>query len=100
MSGGATGGALPEELKGELELACGRGGAGDRTSGGARSGGARRKDDEVGRVEIGAVQKIEEFGAELKTEALGQSRVFDDGEIPRGQPGAGNDATPCVAPEA
>jgi hypothetical protein len=38
--------------------------------------------DQVWSVEIGSVQEIEDFGAKLKTEALRDSRVFQNREIP------------------
>jgi hypothetical protein len=67
-------------------LASGGGGAGDGAccagNAGWICGGWRRKDDEIGSVEICAVQQIEDFCAKLKIETLVDSRVFQDGEIP------------------
>ena len=56
------------KLETELDLArsCRSAGDGAGRAGWAIAGGRRRrKDDEVGRIEIGAVQKVENLRAEL-----------------------------------
>lgn len=55
--------SLPENLQRELHLARGRGSAGDGPGGSRNT--RWSEDDEVGGVEIGAIQEIEDFGAEL-----------------------------------
>ncbi len=63
----------------------GAGGAGDA---GWILGGGRSEGDQVGGVEVGAVEEIEDFGAELEGEALAEFGVFEDAEIPGGEAGA------------
>src|SRR5579859_734659 len=83
---------LPKKLQSELDLAGGGRGAGDGAGGAGKtcgvSGRGRGEDDQVGGVEVGAIEKIEDFGAKLKAEALADDSVFEDGEVPGGQPGA------------
>ena len=61
---------LPQQFQPELHLARRGGRAGDcagraGSAGGIRGGG-RREGDQVGRIEIGAVQQVEKFRAELQ----------------------------------
>src|SRR5260370_34015379 len=92
FSGDAVTEFLPEQFEAELDLARAGGGAGDGAGGageaGGIGGGGRSEDDEVGSVEIGAVEEIEDFGAELQVEALADGGVFQHGKIPGGQGGA------------
>src|SRR5260370_39921821 len=101
---GLVWGKSPEELEGELDLARAGGGAGDGAGGageaGGIGGGGRSEDDEVGSVEIGAVEEIENFGAELQVEALADGGVFQHGKIPSGQGGTGVGVAANVAVEA
>src|SRR5262249_32692463 len=60
----------------------------------------RGEGDEVRRVEIGAIQQIEELGAELDVEAFVDARVFEHGEIPGGETGADESVAAQVAVEA
>ena len=96
--------ALPEELEAELDLAAaggcrgdGAGGAGDA---GRILGGRRSENDQVGRVEVGAVEEVEEFGAELQGEALAELGVFEGAEIPGGEAGADVGVATKIAGEA
>ena len=96
--------ALPEELEAELDLAAaggcrgdGAGGAGDA---GRILGGRRSENDQVGRVEVGAVEEVEELGAELQGEALAELGVFEDAEIPGGEAGADVGVATKIAGEA
>ena len=93
---------LPEKLQRKLHLACGGCGAGDGagSAGEARArGGGRSEHDEVGRIEIGAIKEVEEFGAELEAHAFANRRVFQDGKIPGGQAGADVGVAADVAEE-
>src|SRR5215469_2735845 len=79
---------LPVKLQSELHLTRSGGGAGDGSRGAgwlAAGGRGRREDDEIGGVEIGAVQKVEDFRAKLQTQALPQRDVLQDREIPGGK---------------
>src|SRR6266404_3926161 len=81
--GGLVGIAIltsPKQFQSELNLAGGGGGAGDGAGGAGEAGeiccGGRGEDDEVGDVEIGAAQEIEDFGAELEVEAFADGGFF------------------------
>src|SRR6266851_1769562 len=95
---------LPKQFQAELDLAGGGGGAGDGAGGageaGGIGGGGRSEDDEVGSVEIGAVEEIENFGAELQVEALADGGVFQHGKIPGGESGTDVGVAANVAVEA
>ena len=97
-------GRLPEEFQGELDLAGCGGGAGDGACGagyaGGIGGGGRSEDDQVGGVEVGAVEQVENFGAELQGHAFADAGVFESGEIPGGQAGADVGVATQVAVEA
>lgn len=91
------------ELQAELHLARSRRSAGDgaRRAGWAIAGGrGRREDDEIGRVEIGAVQKVEDFRAELQSQAFPKRDLLQNGEIPSGESGADVSVTADVAIKA
>ena len=82
----------PEELETELDLAAVRGG-GSYGAGGAGDAGyvfcrRRSEDDEVGGVEIGAIEQVEKLGAELQGEAFAELGVLEDAEVPCGEVGA------------
>jgi hypothetical protein len=47
--------------------------------------GGRGEDDSVGRVEIGPVERVEDFGAELQAQALANFGVLQDREFPGAQ---------------
>ena len=90
-------GRLPKKFEAELDLAGGAGGAGDDAGGGGDAG--RGEDDGVGLVEIRAIEKVENFGAKLKIQALTNSRVFEHGEIPGCQAGPDQGVSPYVSVE-
>ena len=82
-----------------MDLAAAGGGGGDG-AGGARDagrilGGRWREGDQVWRVEVGAIEQVEDFGAELESEAFAELRVFEDAEVPGGEAGT----NVCVATE-
>src|ERR1700689_2531729 len=94
----------PEKLEAELDLAVARGRGGDVAGGagdaGRILGGRRRENDQVGRVGVGAVEEVEELGAELQGEALAELGVFEDAEIPGGEAGADVGVATEIAGEA
>ena len=57
-------------------------------------GGRRREDDQVGRVEVGAVKQIEDFGAKLQGEAFAKLGVFEAAEVPGGEAGTAQVSRP------
>ena len=63
-------------------------------------GGGRRESDQVGRVEIGAVQQVEKFRAELQSQPFADSRVFQHGEIPGCQARTDESVAAEIAKEA
>src|SRR5690242_9990224 len=75
---------LPNQLQSKLNLAggCGSAGDGSCSAGGFCAGTGRREGDQIWRVEVGAVQQIENFCAELQSQALVQRRCFKRGEVP------------------
>src|SRR5215470_5524699 len=91
----------PKEFQTELDLPRGRRSAG---AGPDCSGHSAwmcscwwRKHDQIRRVEIGAVQEIENLRAELKTEAFCDGGVLEHGKIPCGKSRAGDDVAAGVA---
>src|SRR6266849_4170938 len=84
--------ASPNPFQSELNLtrSCGR--ARDKTCrrGLDRRGGTRQKNmcNQVGSVEVGAVQKIEKLGAKLQVQAFANSGFLHHREIPGRQPRA------------
>jgi len=89
---------LPEKLQGELDLAGCGGGAGDGAGGSGDSRGS--EDDQIGRVEVGAVEDIEELSAELEGETFAEGGVLCAGEVPGGEAGATQSIAAEVAVEA
>src|SRR5580704_7229078 len=95
---------LPEELEAKLDLAATCRGRGNG-AGGARDarwilGGRRREDDQVGRIEVGSVEQIEDFGAKLQREAFTKLRVFEDAEVPGAEAGTNISVAAEVAGES
>src|SRR5215472_3211129 len=94
---------LPMKLQAELHLTRSGGSAGDGSGRAgrlvARSGG-RGEDNEVGGIEIGAVQKVKDFRAKLQSETLPQGDVFQHREIPGGQSRADVSVAADVSVEA
>src|ERR1700686_3169478 len=74
---------LPKQLKAELDLARCGGRAGNHASRWRNARGS--EDDGIGQVEIRAVKKVEYLRAKLKIQPLANVRVFQHGEVPRGQ---------------
>ena len=71
------------ELQPELHLPRSGGSAGDCSG---RAGYARwSKDDQIGRIEIRAVQEVEDFRAELQTQAFTEGDVLQNGKVPGGE---------------
>src|SRR5262249_2433786 len=89
---------LPEQFQAELDLARRGGGAGDDAGCGAYAG--WREGYAVGRIEVGAIEKIEDFGAELQREAFSNTGVFERGEGPGAEAGADERIATKVAVEA
>ena len=97
--GFSTGGGLEGEFQAELNLA-GAGGCGGDDScrragddegslvGGAALAGPGGEDDRVGRGEVGVVEDVEEFSAELGAEALADLGGFVQREVEIGETGA------------
>src|SRR5208282_2543287 len=77
---------LKEKLQCKVHLPRGRGGAGDRSRRSRQPGGG--KDNEIGRVEIGPVQQVEDLRTKLQGNALTQVRVLNGGKVPGRQAGA------------
>ena len=59
--------SLPVKLERELRLARGRGSAGDGAGGSGQAGGS--EDNQIGRIEVGTVEQVEDFRAKLQAEA-------------------------------
>src|SRR5260370_15012586 len=89
---------LPEQLQAELHLARGGGRAGNRARGARQAG--RGKHNKVRRVEIRAIQQVEDFRAKLQVQTLANRRVFQHGEIPSGESGTDIRVPADVAIEA
>jgi len=76
--------------------ACGGAGDGDGVLvGGGALAGAGGEDDGVRRGEVGAVENVEELGAELGVDVFGDLAGFEEREVEVGEVGAGE----CVAAE-
>src|SRR6202040_1227745 len=75
----------------KLDLARCGGSAGDRTSRAGQAwrvrGGRRCENNQVWRVEIGAIEQVEDFSAELQAQPLANFRIFQHREIPSAEPG-------------
>src|SRR5438445_637449 len=96
----ATG--LPEQLQHKLNLSRSRGGAGHRPSrrrnnSSGAGGRTRRKGNEVRRVEISAIQQVEELCAKLEIDSFGQLRVLQSREIPGCQAGTNQRVSAQIA---
>src|SRR5215469_6254772 len=72
--------SLEEKLQRELHLAGCGGGVGDGAGGSGKS--RRCEDDQVRRVEVGAVEEVEELSPELKCEAFVDAGVLLPGKVP------------------
>src|SRR6267143_401936 len=81
---------LPKQLKAELDLARCGGRAGNHASRWRNARGS--EDNGIGQVEIRAVKKVEYLRPKLKIHTLAYPRVFQHGEVPRGQ---ANSALSC-----
>ena len=86
---------LEKELEAQLDLAAG-GCAGDYAGGGALNCG-RGVDDFVGRLQVGVVEHVKEFGAELEPGTLGELEGLEEGDIPVGKAWAGEGVATEVA---
>lgn len=76
------------KLQAELHLTRRGGSAGDgtrRAGWTVASGRGRSEDDEVRGIEIGAVQEVENFRAELQSKVFPKCDVLKDREIPSGK---------------
>lgn len=73
--------ASPEELQAELDLARRGGSSGDDAGGGRGRAGGGGVDDGIGRIEIGVIEEIEDFGAELERETFRDGKFAGDGEV-------------------
>src|SRR5271156_5735881 len=78
---------LPEQLHSELNLARSGGRAGNKSCRWRDAGG--RKSNGVRETEIGAVQQIEELGAELKVQLFLNMGVFHKRQVPGSKTGTG-----------
>src|ERR1700674_1576272 len=74
---------LPKQFQAELDLARCRGSAGDHASGWRDA--RWSEDNGIGQVEIRPVKKVEYLRAKPKIQTLANPRVFQHGEVPRGQ---------------
>lgn len=88
---------LPNQFQPELHLSRGGRGAGDGSGSAGDSGWG--KGDQTWRVEVGPVENVKEFGAELQAQALMQGGVLNGGEVPCGETGADKVVARGVAPE-
>src|SRR6516162_4242716 len=80
-----------------LDLTRGGGSAGDNAR---RSGDSRgRKYNQIGGVEVGPVQKVEDLSAKLQAQPLTKRSVLDGREVPGCQTGAIQVVPRGVAPE-
>jgi hypothetical protein len=88
----------PEKFQGELHLPrCGR----SAVNGSGRAGDSRGcEDNQVWRVEVGAIEQVEYFRAELQVEAFGDRSVFEHGEIPGSKTWPGVCVSSDIAVEA
>ena len=73
------------EFHAELDLARGGGGAGDQAGGG--TGCSVGKYDGVRRPEVGMIQRVEEFRADLQLELFSESHIFEQRQIEIGESG-------------
>src|SRR5713101_3995033 len=71
------------KLQPELHHPRSRGRAGDGSGSAGYSRG--RENDQIRRIEIGAVQEVEDFRTKLKAQAFPKGDVFQDRKIPGGQ---------------